>query len=59
MLTPGHLEAGGQDSSFDDRPAGTAGSVGVCDELNYLAGVALPFRVVCRYLEEVHEYSSC
>ena len=53
-LTPGHLEAVGQDSSSDDRPAGTTGSVWVRDELNHLAGVALPFWVVCRHLGKVH-----
>lgn len=42
MLTPGHLEAVGKDSSSDYRPAGTAGSVWVCDELHHLAGVTLP-----------------
>lgn len=52
MLTPGHLEAVGLDSSFDDRPAGAAGSVRVCYELHHLAGVALPFRVIRRHLEK-------
>lgn len=56
MLTPGHLEAVGKDSSPDDRPAGTAGSVWVCDELYHLARVTLPLRVVCRHLEEMNEY---
>lgn len=55
-LTPGHFEAGGQDSSSDDRPAGTAGSVRFRDELDHLARVTLPFRVVCCHLEGVHEY---
>lgn len=55
-LTPGHLEAVGQDSSSDDRPAGAAGSVWVCDELDHLARVTLPLRVVCRHLEVERKY---
>ena len=56
MFTPGHLEAVRQDSPFDDRSAGAAGSIWVCDELHHLAGVALPLRVVCRHLEKVREH---
>lgn len=43
MLTPGHLETGGQNSSSDDRLTGAAGPVWVCDELHHLTGVALAF----------------
>lgn len=55
MLTPGHLEAGGQNPSSDHRPAGTARSVWIRDELNHLARVTLPFRVVRHHLENKHE----
>lgn len=51
MLTPGHLKAGGQDSSSDDRLTGAAGPVGVCDELHHMTGVTLAFRVVCCHLK--------
>lgn len=42
-LTPGHFEAVGLDSSSDDGPAGTAGSVWLCDKFHNLTGVTLPF----------------
>lgn len=55
VLTPGHLEAVGLDSSSDDRSAGTAGPVRVGYELHHLAGVTLPLWVICRHLEKMHE----
>lgn len=54
-LTPGHLEAVGQNSPSDHRPAGTAGFVRICDELHQLARVTLPLRVVRCHLQSKHE----
>lgn len=54
-LTPGHLEAVGQDFPSDDRPAGTARSVRIGDKLGHLARVTLPLGVVRCHLEERHE----
>lgn len=54
-LTPGHLEAVGQDPPSDHRPAGTAGFVRIGDELHHLARVTLPLRVVRCHLESKQE----
>lgn len=55
MLTPSHFEAVGQYSSSDDRPAGTAGYVWLCNEFNHLTGITLSFRVVRYHLVNVHK----
>lgn len=55
LLTPGHLEAVGQNPPSDHGPAGTARFVRICDELDHLARVTLPLRVVRCHLESIHE----